>query len=567
MSSDTPRPMDLAKEERRLRTPGCGRFNDVPTFDTIECFRPRMKVRVHALAMALVCSVSPAAATPVLDQLVEGASPAEILQLERLEGQARTDPTGALIRLHRNFRAEDGFVTLEQLDTEAKVARASQRAAAIGQFLRFDFNGDLTIDESDLREISKLGQFGLHGSRELAESYDRDRDGRVPLDEALAAIDSILSQQRSGGQIIRRFDLDRNGSVTRDEAASGIAALAGIPLEQLPDGARGKPAGAQHSGSRVQDTFCAMPEPTREQQTILVSTRQGGAVPTVSIVGQDAATDLAQLEIDPGDTKLVIVALSKRPMIWQLTGAVERVAGLVVQPARPRSPFGRADAQAGVVGLQPEQVHFLPAANCIDPFSATGGRSRISVDRAATLMGRPFDVVIGTRILERISLPTPQPDVEEQPSGGTTIIMGDREIIIGRDGSIAERNRLGPSHAGKPHGVRALLSDLAREYPAGRIYLHPADVQATGAVEPYENLPGAAGMLALIESGHIAPTEEEETFVVPKPLHRLPAEMPGWIETLILEPGVPVPIGGDRVSAGIYRGGTGECLAGSCAPQ
>ena len=156
--------------------------------------------------------------------------------------------------------------------------------------------------------------------------------------------------------------------------------------------------------ARSAATVCAFPKPPAEAKVILVGAYEGQALSNVSLGDDDDVTTVAQNAIEWGTEPLYVVATSYRAVIWQLSGATERVAKFVAvsqQPAPDKRP------RVGVTGLAAERVFFAPQANCIKHFSeATSTEAIAAKSQLRALTGRSPDDLLGAYAMNKVALPS-----------------------------------------------------------------------------------------------------------------------------------------------------------------
>lgn len=116
-----------------------------------------------------------------------------------------------------------------------------------------------------------------------------------------------------------------------------------------------------------------------------------------------------------------------------------------------------------------------------------------------------------------------------------------------------------------PHGFeRGAWQEFKRHYPAGVIFIDPTKVAASSAAEPYQILPGEAGLAQLAFQKKITIEKNDSSgkrvYRIIDSFPRFPAGMPA--DAFVLADGVMMPAG-HKGNACIYAERTSETLAGN----
>lgn len=281
---------------------------------------------------------------------------------------------------------------------------------------------------------------------------------------------------------------------------------------------------------------CSLPKPSAAAKVLLLSAYEGDALSTTAIGSQDIGVRTASIDVEAGNEPLYVIALSYRPMIWRLSGAVDRVEQIILAAQSTQANGSRPDARpiVGASGIPAGKVAFLPKPTCLEDFS-----ERPSPEAARTIgtvrkeTGK--DPIVATDYaVSGIAIPSA---TLKPPSGGTDVRPS---IAIENDGKSFRVDL-----SGKPRteeAGNALENDVLRFYPGGVVEIDAAAVVASGKPIRYEVLPGKAGLLQLVRSGVLSESGKGE-FVV-KQRTRFPAGLYGAESArFILPPGVPAPEG------------------------
>jgi hypothetical protein len=279
-----------------------------------------------------------------------------------------------------------------------------------------------------------------------------------------------------------------------------------------------RPAPPGPTPQELRDQACAMPPLAGEAKLVLFGTSGGAALSSVAIASQDMTTTAANVIVEPGREPLYIVLTADRPVIWQFTGAVQRVTKLVLF-SRARAAEGRTaeggtaegGAVAGATGLARDTVAFAPERNCLHVFTEADTIAAVLAKGAIRRRtGHPVDVLAAAEQASTVSL----------PSGRTDRV----------------RPKVSPGGADV-----ALQWQLARYFPAGIAAIDAAAVVSALPTERYEVLPREAGLLQLLASGAIKKMGNYEYLVRRK--IRFPAELPTDAMRFLIAGGVPAPDG------------------------
>lgn len=448
------------------------------------------------------------------------ASTADDWALLQLMGQARADVTTETLRerLRAQFLSLDidgGGISQSDYDRIAQILRAGRRSQAITRTLVNDIDGDGQVTRAEL-EVTMGKQarqpINTHGtslaptaeqvaqiSRRLideAMKLDRDGDGVITMAEMIAAANAQLDQespQRVGNAIPLSFDSNGDGTVSLAEFEA-VTARVVASVDTNSDGKLSAEEVAalsvrfQAAQKAVQDAErqrleqeeiakkaarCALSMAPADAKLILIGAYQGKAISDVSIGGDDAEVSVAQIEIEKGDEPLHIVATSYEAMIWQVSGATDRVRTFV---GTSMKAGGNKVPRVGVVGLPKERVASPAATDCIRYFSGRRGPERdLSAADVRGLFGKSPDDVVGIYDAARISLPSGivadsarYANVRAMPLSGPSVAMW-REALSFAPGGVAQND--------------------------------PREVVSSLPVAKYAVLPQQAGLAQLLEEG------------------------------------------------------------------
>lgn len=209
---------------------------------------------------------------------------------------------------------------------------------------------------------------------------------------------------------------------------------------------------------------CAVPHPGTGERLILLGFYDGAALPDHSIVGADDVTETGAIRIGKGPGKIFLVVTSETPMIFRLTGHVERLSRVVV--------LNRV--AAAVSGISATRVSFGIGRNC-----ETGNDSSYVKKAVREIFGRePHASAINYQLFEW---------------------------------------NLGASGAGSavkaPHeyaGRTELEIDFGLYFPGGIVRIDPEELVSSQTAVRYEVLPSTAGAVQLERAGAIIRATDNE---------------------------------------------------------
>jgi Ca2+-binding EF-hand superfamily protein len=483
----------------------------------------------------------------------------------------------------------DGKITQRDVDLHALMEAIQMRSAAWNAVMRYDLDGDGFVTEDEVRRSMRyetragraqaaIGKVRLGDAEEVIEkiirsimALDTDKDGKVGLAEAakfaqptqqrnaeitgfamrarrVLTLDyagagelSLANYQAAGEVLFRRIDTDNDGKISQQEHTDYWRGPA--PPKPDDDAAQKRQRDqAEIARKRQQEidaqrVVCAMPSPSPNAKVILFSSYQTGALSSVTIGSQDVVVFAGRVMVEPGAEPLYIVIPTFTPVIWQFSGAVDRIERLVVSSAQTLPDKTRYDGNqpvlAGATGLPQDKVSFLGKSGCLSYFSEVPSSQSVrTVAAVREAIGRePFKTVTAYSLRE-VSIPSGEiksPDAQSnkliiEKSTGTLRIEGDASNFI---------VRAGPSRA---------RDDLYRYHPGGLVEIDPKSVVSSLPAQAYEVFPQEAGLVQLLQSGALTQNRTGEYIVQKKT--RFPTGLAGAhsVKFLILR-GTPVPDG------------------------
>jgi hypothetical protein len=276
---------------------------------------------------------------------------------------------------------------------------------------------------------------------------------------------------------------------------------------------------------------CAFPGLADEAQLVLLSTHGAQSISSVTLASQDVAVGAGKLVIEEGDTPLYVVLVSFEPVIWQVSGAVNRVRHLVLASEESNRAIGSDAPLVGVTGLAADQVSILPNRKCLRYFGTVSspqaalaeGAMRHRVSRKPNIMAA--DEYVG-------GFSVPSGTILQATTTGNSLLRAVPSLLLEWVGMRT------PFHTGEIE----LEHDMAEFHPGGVMTVDARQVMSPFEAAPYRVLPQEAGLLQLVRQGDLSLGETGQ-LVINHPI-RFPAGMSGaHSRHFLLAAGVPLPSG------------------------
>ena len=258
--------------------------------------------------------------------------------------------------------------------------------------------------------------------------------------------------------------------------------------------------------------------------------------PTVALGSQDVSTGTGRIVVEPGSEPIYLVVATFRPVIWRVSGAVERLERVVLAATSTGPNRGLPDEVplAGITGVSRERVDFAKDNSCLRYFyevpSAAAAAAAASV-RAAT--GKEPSVAARYAVDEFL-VPSGQIRNVGSASSKTRLVIevpGGNTLLVDRAGNVAVEAR-----------TKRLQNEMLRFNPGGVVEIDPDSVVAIAPVMPYEVLPQEAGLMQLVDSGALTRIQSGEYIIREK--IQFPAGLFGASSVkFLLLAGVPRPEG------------------------
>ncbi|WP_194291642.1 hypothetical protein [Rhizobium sp. ICMP 5592] len=452
--------------------------------------------------------------------------PAEILMPRMVD--SRESYIAAIMLPFRANAQDRKTLTQDDINRKAGRDRALRKSMLMGVFFNTDVNGDNVLDANELAHM----QINSELRNRSWTTADMDGDGKVTVAEALAFTAQAAEKSTNvpdRGQLERLLALDPNhdGKLTADELeAIATAAFAyydkdgdGILSPDEKDALNRDSAVIQKTEIlRQQVGRCAFPKADPRQKVYVIASYEGGTLSNTTVSGQDKETETSTIDIADGSDPLYLAVSSYTPMIWRITGHVERVASF----------FGSARGGVGVLGLPREKVVLTGDQECINRLEKNSVSSQAYLGTLASVLGHPIDGVLFRYTAFDISLPSDAKRIDEDWQAGKKTNV---DFTL---------NGL-PSQERTP-AFPQTLSSLRRFSPGGIANIDPKQVVASEAAERYQILPQEAGLLQLLQDGSLE--ETGKGYLARKPFARYPAGLAGAHSVAFVFPeGMQLPAG------------------------
>ena len=488
-----------------------------------------------AILAALWLASSTSSVAEAQQAAVDGM-PAVLIEPLR-EGARIENYVAEMVRLVRSVdRADDGL-DADDIRFEMAERAARTRAGEIQRVLTRDFDGDFRVTREEI-EWAALGQnqSRSHETKEMFRRFDGNRDGAITLQEIAAGV----RDRGPTRQLDDLLALDPDGDAKL--SAKELRLLAQAIFEALDKDGDGELSKAEFSAIEAQwkearllrhAATCPLPPVPANAKLVLYGSNDAQALSSVAIGGNDKATTLLDVAIEPGSEQLYLILVSRQSMLWRLSGETRRVAHVIVSS----SSAAESDVSAsGVVGM-PQSKVTISRSDCPEAFG-TMSYSEPEKARASIQISlrRPPDIILSSPKAQRLSLPS-----------GDVIRADERETPVA--------SGFDPE----------MWKQALQSWEAGVVTINPRDVIARTSVESYQVMPGTMGLAQLIGSGTLV-REASDRYRLVRPIPHFPINLNGGQSfTLVIAKGVPVPAGEPGYICLISEE-TGEALTQYCRP-
>lgn len=512
----------------------------------------------------------------------------------------------------------DGKVTQRDANLHALMDAIQVRINAWISVMRYDLDGDGFVSEDEVRRGARymLRMVRASGGRAgVAEetagklvatimALDTDHDGKVSVAEAgnlvrsgdrptvrqsglvVRVRDALTLESASGGELtlagyeaaaemlFRKVDTDNDGKISQPEltdyrrkfapagAKTDVDAAEAAQKRQREQaaiaGQQAEIARSKQAAVDAERAACPMPTASERAKVVLLSAYQADGVSNATIGSQDNVVHAGRVVVEPGDEPLYVVISSFSPVIWQFSGAVDRVERLVINSSTT-SPAGSDPwhpSLAGATGIAPQRVSFLPRSNCLGYFSETPSSASLpAVAAIRSVTGKSPEIVTAADLVSSFSVPSGKAEMPKNERKQLAIQKSARKMAIPEDNS----NFIFRAGRGRA------AEQMRWTFPGGVVEIDPKTVVASAAVTAYEVLPSQAGLVQLLSAGALAQNNSGEYIVRQK--IRFPGGLWGANSaTFLVMKGVPYPDGNPGDSCVVVEE-TGESKGLSCSTR
>ena len=213
---------------------------------------------------------------------------------------------------------------------------------------------------------------------------------------------------------------------------------------------------------------CPIPLPAKDDRVVGITVNSGTLVSTFTVAGQEAETTVIRLNINATSKKNYIFAASRTPVIWQVTGDVSGISTMIVTGPRGADKH----IQAGVSGLEVSKVVFRGMDKCLatEPNDSAAAQATLEMllKRAPDVSNPYLGEYAGFQLATTLTA-----DAKTKP-------------------------------AGPPEGFDTAAWSRSLMYSDGLAPLSGNSIISDEVAEPYNVLPGWAGISQLAHDGVLA---------------------------------------------------------------
>lgn len=291
-------------------------------------------------------------------------------------------------------------------------------------------------------------------------------------------------------------------------ALIGLASTPSISAEPYPNEIGYRDGYGQSAGELVD---CPMPVAGKNALVLLVGAANGSGVANVYVSNPNVITTTSTINIKEGPERIYLAIENSEPMIWKLTGAVNRLEKVVLR-----------ERNSGVVGV-PKNVVAFPEGDipCKQMPTKEGSFAHVRMKSLIQAsIGKDINEVVVKQRFSEVAVPSAEFVKDKTPA----------ELMASMQ------------HSGQRSGQFGIqfLYQLKMKYPGGIANIDPNAVVARKAATAFDVLPKEFGLAALVSAGNLEPTEYNE-FRIVKSFDQFP---PGLTNLkFVLAKGVAAPKG------------------------
>lgn len=478
-----------------------------------------------------------------------------------IESYGQSPDTGVLqvlANLFQQFDRTGNGIDAADIDYFEKQQAAQIHANIASQWLRLDVNADLKVTREEVegslsRYRSRAGAMTEQQTKRINEDLKKQIDmmflADANADGVVEGIELYTPQQRRDNEYVYlkkgtafvkallRADPDGDGKVTQTEAALIAShSLDGVDVQITQNLAQRQVA---QMGDMSEQ--CPKIEVAKESSVILLGTYEGTSLSSVTVAGQDETTHAATLFIEDGSTPLTLVLTSYSPMVWNVTGAKQRIVKMIL--GGPMSMRSRENAATGVVGIDRNKVQFIKNVGCLNYFHVAKSEQGLMTSALFQKMsGKAPDIVFGKYAAGIVAIPSGRgtsAEVTEVERVDLKTKAAAQFYTIGQDGKLLAFDATKEQRS--LQGAERLLFNFN---PDGVMSFKVSDVVSGSKAEDYNVYPEHAGLLQLLGQGRIEAFSGGHGGWKIKSAIRFPAGLAGALMTSFFVPkGVKIPEG------------------------
>ncbi|MGE3245283.1 MAG: hypothetical protein AB7F96_12855 [Beijerinckiaceae bacterium] len=348
------------------------------------------------------------------------------------------------------------------MSTQHRAARMQREFDMIMRADR-DRDGTITLDEIrrsvELQTALGMGPRTSYSSRHrpVPLDLDRDGDGVLTRDEFLQAVRTVFTE----------IDKDSDKQLGENEMTGFMSTIREVRLRQT------RAQRSSYAATRLarQIANCSFPAMPDGAVPVFAAAYRGRGLANVTFKDSQQLLTVAEVHIEAGSDPVALILSAPSAMIWQITGAKDRVARVYLAS---RFQLGQKPDIA-VSGVAAEKVHFMEGSACL-PVRFSGDAERDHIVKALkAVTGREPASVVSLNMAGKVSF----------PSGKVEASAHNPQAVAAPKGSPG-----------------ALFWDAAtRSFPAGFVRFDPKTLVSQKPLTAAEVLPGRAGLAQLVDQG------------------------------------------------------------------
>jgi hypothetical protein len=374
---------------------------------------------------------------------------------------------------------------------------------------------------------------------------------------------TLADYQGAGEALFRKIDSDNDGTISQQELAdyrqrpdspdaavrNSAAEAAQKRLSEQAEIVRKKQADAEAARAA-----CDMPAASEKAKIIVFSAYRTDALSSVTLGSQDSVVHAGRVVVEPGPEPLYIVISTYSAVIWQFSGATERIERVVMSSSLTAPGGGNAQQPSlvGATGVAPERISFFSRSNCLGYFYDSPSSSSLQTLAAVrNAAGKEPEVVAAKYAVSSFAAPSGK--IESLQDRQQPLSQKNQEPlnIIGNGSNVIIQ--IGPGR---------VRDEMYRSFPGGVTDIDPKTVVASAPAAAYEVLPSQAGLAQLFTAGAVTRNSAGE-YIVRRKIRFPPGLAGGHSVTFLIMKGTPYP-DGDPAHSCVIVEDTGASKGAAC---